>query len=209
MSLAPTDYNFGPEDAPSGPYAFAKSITCASDDARKLWARGLIFMLNYNHEEAIGCFQEVLKVDDKCAMAWWGIAYGVSSNYNWPPGLGSGYDAIQEALKLKEGVSELEQDLIDALATRHSLEAKEGANPAALNMGNDPALNAEFAKAMAPLYAKYSGNLDVAAIYAEGLMNLKPWALWNKDTSTGEITVSANYRPPPPRPPRPRIPPGR
>eukprot|EP01047_Picozoa_sp_COSAG01_P092273 COSAG01_NODE_23677_length_805_cov_101.539660_1_plen_29_part_01 len=29
MSLAPTDYNFGPEDAPSGPYAFAKSITCA------------------------------------------------------------------------------------------------------------------------------------------------------------------------------------
>ena len=76
-------------------------------------------------------------------------------------------------------------------------------------MGNDPALNAEFVKAMAPLYAKYSGNLDVAAIYAEGLMNLKPWALWNKDTSTGESTVSANYRPLPPRPSRPRIPPGR
>ena len=28
-------------------------------------------------------------------MAWWGIAYSVSSNYNWPPGLGSGQDAIQ------------------------------------------------------------------------------------------------------------------
>ena len=32
-------------------------------------------------------------------MAWWGIAYSVSSNYNWPPGLGSGQDAIQMASK--------------------------------------------------------------------------------------------------------------
>ena len=186
--LAPVDYNFGPEDAKAGPFAFARSITCASDEARVLWARAFVFMLNYNHEEAIGCFQACLKADAACAMAWWGIAYAVSSSYNWPPGLGSGHDAISEAVKLKGGVSEIEGDLIDALATRHSAEARDGADPATLNMGNSPVLNAAFAAAMAPLYTKYSGNLDVAVIYVESLMNLKPWALWLKDTKSMEIT---------------------
>jgi len=41
---------------------------------------------------------------------------------------------------------------------------------------------------MAPLYKKYAGNLDVAGVYVEALMNLKPWTLWNKDIETGEIT---------------------
>ena len=40
---------------------------------------------------------------------------------------------------------------------------------------------------MSPLYEKYAGNLDVTAIYAEALMNLKAW-LWDKNTTTGEIT---------------------
>ena len=187
MSLAPEDYNMGPESC----YAMAKAITCRgdkADEARKMWARGFIFMINYNHEEAIACFTEVTKLDDKCAMAWWGIAYGVSSNYNWPPGLGSGHDACTAAMGLLEGLTELEVDLITALSKRHSAEARDGANPAALSMGNSPELNAAFAEAMAGVYEKYKGNLDVAAIYAEGLMNLKPWALWNRDAKTGEIT---------------------
>ena len=58
----------------------------------------------------------------------------------------------------------------------------------ALHSGNDPALNVKFGEAMAPLYTKYAGNLNVAALYVEALMNLKPWTLWNKDTTSGEIT---------------------
>jgi hypothetical protein len=178
------DYDFGV----AANYNFANAITCANEEARALWTRGLCFMMNYNHEEAIGCFTKCGEADPKCGMAWWGIAYSVSSSYNWPPGLGSGHDPIQHALTLKEGLSPLECDLIDALATRHSAAARDAANPAALNMGNDPALNGKFAEAMAPLYAKYAGNLDVAALYVEALMNLKPWTLWTKDMQTGAIT---------------------
>ena len=96
-----------------------------------------------------------------------GHSHSVSSNYNWKPGLGPGYDAIQQAVALKGNCSELEQDLIDALATRHTKEARDQANPAELNMGNTDELNAAFANAMAPLYVKYTGNLDVAALYVE------------------------------------------
>jgi tetratricopeptide (TPR) repeat protein len=184
MSIAPTDYDLGDPIN----YRFASSITCANQEARGMYVRAFGHMLNYNHEQAIACFSKCTELDPSCAMAWWGIAYCVSSNYNWSPGFASGHDAIQQAVSLKSGVTELEGDLIDALAQRHSAEARDAANPAELNMGNQPELNAAFADAMAPLYEKYKGNLDVAAIYVEALMNLNPWQLWEKNTKTGEIT---------------------
>ena len=184
MSLAPTDYDFGN----ASNYFFATTITCANEEARAMYVEAFGHMLNYNHEQAIACFSKVTELDPTCAMAWWGIAYCLSSSYNWSAGLGPGYDAIQQAISLKDGCSELEQDLIMALSKRHTKEARDNANPAALNMGNSPELNQAFADAMAPLYEKYNGNLDVTAIYVEALMNLNPWTLWNKDASTGEIT---------------------
>jgi len=184
MSLAPTDYDFGV----SANYAFAEKITCSNDEARRMYVEAFGHMLNYNHEQAIACFTKCTELDPDCAMAWWGIAYCLSSSYNWSPGLGPGYDAIHQAVSLKDNCTELEQDLIMALSTRHTKEARDNANPAALNMGNSPELNQAFADAMAPLYEKYRGDLDVTAIYVEALMNLNPWTLWNKDASTGEIT---------------------
>ena len=184
MVLKPDDYDFG--DASN--YSFANDITCSNDETRKMYILAHGHMLNYNHEEAIACFQKCTELDPDCAMAWWGIAYCLSSNYNWSPGLGSGHDPIQQAMSLKDKCTELEQDLINALAERHSEEARDSADPSVLNMGNSPELNIAFADAMAPLYEKYKGNLDVTAIYVEALMNLKAWQLWDKNTKTGEIT---------------------
>ena len=124
MTLAPNDYDFG--DASN--YLFANTITCANEEARKMYVRAFGHMLNYNHEEAIACFIKCTEIDPTCAMAWWGIAYCVSSSYNWPPGLGSGHDPIQQAVSLKDGCTELEKDLIDALAQRHSAEARDAAD---------------------------------------------------------------------------------
>ena len=184
MVLKPDDYDF--DDASN--YSFANDITCKNDETRKMYILAHGHMLNYNHEEAIACFQKCTELDPDCAMAWWGIAYCLSSNYNWSPGLGSGHDPIQQAMSLRDKCTELEQDLINALAERHSEEARDAADPSVLNMGNSPELNIAFADAMAPLYEKYKGNLDVTAIYVEALMNLKAWQLWDKNTKTGEIT---------------------
>jgi hypothetical protein len=75
MTLAPTDYDYG--DAAN--YSFAMEITCANDEARAMFVEAFGHMLNYNHEQAIACFSKVTELDDTCAMAWWGIAYCVSS----------------------------------------------------------------------------------------------------------------------------------
>lgn len=63
----------------------------------------------------------------------------MSSNYNFPPGFSSGFDPIQRALEIvqTEGskYSELEIDLIEALATRSSAESKAAVDPAQMNFG--------------------------------------------------------------------------
>jgi len=184
MVLKPDDYDFGE----TSNYSFVDLISCQNDETRKMFILAYGHMLNYNHEVAIACFQKCTELDPKCAMAWWGIAYCLSSNYNWTPGLGSGHDPIQQAMALKDECTELEQDLINALSKRHSAEARDAADPSVLNMGNSVELNIAFAEAMEPLYEKYNGNLDVTAIYVEALMNLKAWQLWEKNTETGEIT---------------------
>lgn len=44
---------------------------------------------------------------------------------------------------------------------------------------------------MAKLNHKYSGDLDVMALYAESLMVLNPWAMWTKEAGSTDI-VPAN-----------------
>ncbi len=63
----------------------------------------------------------------------------------------SGHDAIQQAISVMYHCTEMEKDLITALSTRHSAEARDAADPSVLNMGNSPELNVAFAEAMAPL----------------------------------------------------------
>lgn len=41
---------------------------------------------------------------------------------------------------------------------------------------------------MAKLHKKHVGDVDVAAVYAESLMVLKPWAMWTRDSVSGDIT---------------------
>ena len=54
MVLKPDDYDFG--DASN--YSFANEITSRDDETRKMYILAHGHMLNYNHEEAIACFQK-------------------------------------------------------------------------------------------------------------------------------------------------------
>lgn len=45
---------------------------------------------------------------------------------------------------------------------------------------------------MAKLSNKYPDDLDVAGLYAESLMVLKPWALWVKQAENSDEIVPAD-----------------
>jgi tetratricopeptide (TPR) repeat protein len=170
--------------------SFGRVTSTSSADARLWFDRGLAWSYAFNHEEAIRCFERAIACDERFGLAYWGLAYAAGPNYNkqWEAfdevdlrtSLRRAYDASVRAEELAAGASPLEQALIRAL--RHRYPSPEPTD----DVGR---WNAGYAGAMGEVYAAYADDLDVTALYADSLMNLTPWALW--DLSTGEPAAGA------------------
>ena len=150
-----------------------RPITTNSELAQKYFDEGLNLTYGFNHAEAIRSYQDAIKLDPDCAMCYWGIAYALGPNINAlmdPAAVQPAWDALQQAIKLAPKASQVEQDLIAALATRYS------DDPAA----DRAALDKAFADAMRNLAQAYPDDMDVVTVFAEALMNLTPWNYWTK-----------------------------
>ncbi len=146
--------------------------------------QGLNLTYGFNHAEAARSFREALRLDPECAMAYWGIALVMGPNINMPMPPENelkAYEMIQKAIALKKNASEREQAYIDALAKRYSGEDK----------ANRIALNLAYVKAMGELRDRYPDDLDAATLYAEAVMNLRPWDYWTRDLKPYTETVEA------------------
>ena len=98
------------------------------------------------------------------------------SNYNSPTDAArekAAYAAIQEAMRLADRVTPRERANIEALAKRHS--AAPDAERAALDRA--------YADAMREVAQRFPEDLDAATLFADALMNLRPWNLWKPDGS--------------------------
>src|SRR5690606_23667739 len=120
-------------------------------------------------------FAKATEIDPDCAMAWWGIAYANGLHINNPV-MGearsrAAYAAAQEALKHIDKASPVEQALIRAVAERYAPEPPEDRRP----------LDEAYAAAMGKAREAHPDDPDVAALYAESLMNLQPWDYWTQD----------------------------
>lgn len=171
--------------------SYSRKVTCASEEAQLWFDRGLVWTYAYNHEEAIACFEKTLKADADCAMAHWGIAYCVGPNYNkpWeafeekekPEALTLAASACKKALALKETATPIERALIEALPHRY---------PDSADIEEFRPWNDAYAAAMRKVYAEYRDDLDVAALFAEAIMNRTPWQLW--DLPSGQPAEGAD-----------------
>ena len=156
-------------------------ITTGSDKAQQYFDQGLRLVFGFNHDEAEHAFLEAARLDPGCAMAFWGIALALGPNINLsldPERNARAYDAIQKARTLSAQASEPEAAYIRALGTRYSLDPD----------ANRTALDRTYAKAMGELSRHYPDDLDAATLYAESLMDLRPWKHWNKDGTPAEET---------------------
>jgi tetratricopeptide (TPR) repeat protein len=173
---------------------YSRPVTAGSAQAQTWFDRGLVWAYAFNHEEAAACFERAAAADPGCAMAYWGLAYAVGPNYNKPWeafGEGEAPAEISRALAALGDASgrpaaPVERALLRAMAARYPATAPaSGAwDPAA-----GAALNAAYAAAMREVYRSHPGDLDVAALFADALLNLTPWALW--DIATGEPAQDA------------------
>jgi tetratricopeptide (TPR) repeat protein len=149
-------------------------ITTKSAEARQYFNQGLMLSYGFNHAEAARSFYEACKIDSTCAMAWWGFAYVLGPNYNAgmeTDNFQRAYDAAQKAKKLSSSCTRKEKDLIEALTYRYSKDDK----------ASRPVLDSIYASKMRSVFKKHSDDADVAALFAESLMDLHPWNLFKKD----------------------------
>jgi tetratricopeptide (TPR) repeat protein len=163
--------------------SYSRMVSTSSIEAQAWFDRGLAWCYGYNHDEAVRCFEKAAKADPRCAMAWWGIAYAAGPNYNkqWKAfdtvdlerSLATAYKATAEALKLAPSASPVEKALISPLALRYPV-----GDPGQVT----PIWNDVYAAAMRKVYQAHAQDLDVAALFAEAIMNRTPWQLWNITT---------------------------
>ncbi len=168
---------------------YTREITTSSLEAQVWFTRGLVWAYGFNHEEAVRCFEHATEHDPDCVLAYWGLAYALGPNYNKP---WEAFDPVEKASCVSRaraalaaasraaGASATERALVHALAARY---------PAAEPAGDCAAWNLAYADAMRDVYRAYPDDLDVAALFADALMNLAPWALW--DLPTGEPAEGA------------------
>lgn len=170
---------------------FHRSITTKSIDAQRWFDRGLIWCYGFHHEEAVRCFEKVIAFDSDCAMGFWGLAYALGPNYNKPWQLFDQQDLVdsvkrtyhvsRQAKQLAESnATPLEKALIDALTFRYPQD-----HPAEDFMP----FNIQYADAMRKVYLQFGEDLDVATLYADALLILAPWKLW--EWKRGEPTPGA------------------
>lgn len=149
-------------------------ITTSSSEAQRYFNQGMMLSYGFNHAEAARSFFEATRIDSTCAMCHWGFAYVLGPNYNAgmePDNFQRAYEAVIKAERLSGSSPPLERDLIQALTKRYAKEPPENRGP----------LDIAYSEAMKSVYAKYPDHPDVAALYAESLMDLHPWDLWLKD----------------------------
>lgn len=152
-------------------------LTTANEQSRRFFEQGLALVYGFNHDEARRSFREAAKLDPECAMAYWGIAHTLGTNYNQPGAKERnelGTQAIAIAKSLSPRASEMERTLIEATALRFP-------SPIPDSPETQAAADKAYSEAMRELAKKFPAHDDVQTFYAESMMNLRPWDLWAKD----------------------------
>mmetsp|Transcript_14233 Transcript_14233/g.34715 ORF Transcript_14233/g.34715 Transcript_14233/m.34715 type:complete len:584 (-) Transcript_14233:173-1924(-) len=175
----------------------SKPVSTESTEAQQWFDNGLAWLYGFNHVEAIHCFREALVHDPQLAIAHWGVGYAMGTNYNYPviDDPQGAYKAAQMAVEMarKTKINGVEKDLIEALSVRYEETMHDSKKDSKKAQEQLCRLQTQYQLAMEKVYVKFcgedsknGGDPDVAALYAEAIMNRKPWELWVPEPETGK-----------------------
>jgi tetratricopeptide (TPR) repeat protein len=158
------------------------AIATQSALAQKFFDQGLALIYGFNDDEAAHLFARAAELDPHSPMPHWGIALALGPNYNMPPQPEreeKAWKAIERAVALVKDAPDHEQAYVNALTTRYSKDSNVDRRQLAI----------QYREAMGQVRSRYPDDLDAATLYAESIMNLRPWQLWNPDGSPAEGTL--------------------
>jgi tetratricopeptide (TPR) repeat protein len=159
-----------------------RSVKCSSKLAQRYFDQGLNFLFGFNHAESVRSFEAAAKADPKCAMAQWGIAMAQGPHINLPMVTPEQAKTAVVALDKADALaptSGIERDLIAVAMVRYRDPQPDDRLP----------LDRAYSAAMKRLWQKYPMDADIGALYAESLMDLRPWDQWKPDGTPQPTTI--------------------
>ncbi len=156
--------------------SYHRAIKSTNADAQKFFDEGIALLYGFNHQESFKSFEIAAAKDPASPMPHWGMSLALGTNINdIAPAdrLKQAYTHLAEAQRRKSAGSDVEQGLVDALTKRYVADST----------GEQAVREQAYSDAMGALSKKFPDDLDVATLYAESLMNLRPWRLYTKDGS--------------------------
>ena len=164
-------------------------VTTGVPRAQQFISQGMNLAWAFNHAEAARSFSEAARLDPNNAMAYWGHALVLGPNINASMEAADEPKALELAKKaqsLAAKATPRERAYITAVAARYTGKS-EDRNTA----------NRAFSDAMRKMVQTFPTDLDARAIFAESLMNLRPWNYWTPDgmpyAETREVITQLEY----------------
>ena len=164
MPLAPRLQNLGVHTFP---------VSTRVERAQLFMNQGLNLVYGFNHAEAARAFAEAARLDPSLAMAYWGQALVLGPNINAPmdpKDEPKAFELAQKAVAMRANATPRERAYIDAVAARYTGRADDRAKA-----------DRAFADAMKRVVEQFPTDLDARTLYAEALMDLRPWNYWTRD----------------------------
>ncbi|HSB45532.1 MAG TPA: hypothetical protein VLD60_11000 [Nitrospira sp.] len=149
-------------------------ISTGSELAQQYFDQGLRLVYAFNHEEAIRSFEEAARHDPNAAMPYWGIALALGPNINAAMAKEDerrAIEAIKNARARLEKAGDAERAYIDALTKRYI----------STKRATRSILDRAYADAMRTVWRKFPDDPDAGVLFAEALMDLRPWDLWTAE----------------------------
>jgi tetratricopeptide (TPR) repeat protein len=155
--------------------SYTRKISTKSAEAQKYFDQGINFYFGFNHGAALRAFQAAETLDPDCAMNYWGMALACAGDINFPgvpPEMADlAWKQIQLAREHAVHASPVEQAMIEALASRYAEHQPDDRS----------SLDQAYADAMRTVWKKFSDDPDVGSLFAESMMDLRPWDQWTPD----------------------------
>ena len=142
--------------------------------AQRFFDQGLRLAYAFSLDEAERSFREAARLDPSCAMCWWGVAYAAGPNINLPMTVEAerrALDAVRRARRLSAGATLQERAYIDAMARRFR-------EPVGVDRASR---DSAYATAMRSIVARWPSDIDAHVLYADAMLNLRPWNQWTPD----------------------------
>ena len=154
-----------------GPHTFP--VSTKNKQAQLFMNQGLNLAYGFNHAEAGHAFREAARLDPDLGMAYWGQALVLGPNINAmmdPAEEQQALELVQKAVSLIPSATQREQALIRALEKRYTGKPEDRS-----------ANNQAYAAAMKSAHQRFPDDLDIAMLYVESMMDLRPWGYWMPD----------------------------